>query len=205
MSVLKEIWEGFPKHQTAALILLFEKFEIIYRVFKGEKETIIIPSMLNTKAPSQELLYDVPFPEIFTPNGVSDNNRLYFRNYTFPFLPLGFFARFLAKCIYFPNISFEEIWRTGASIKNQLGEFAVVTSSEGITKDHSIYEYTLKISVFSKKEIEKGKRLLIQQLVEIIETLVSCHYSEKNRNCNLFYFLLFFIISIFICLILFRF
>jgi hypothetical protein len=67
---------------------------------KEGKETIIIPSMLNTKAPSQDLLSDVPFPQIFTPKGVSDNNRLYFRNYTFPFLPLGFFSRFLAKCMF---------------------------------------------------------------------------------------------------------
>ena len=73
------------------------------------------------------------------------------------------------------------MWRTGAEILNDLGELAVVKSCEGFLEGP---EYKITICVLSDclSSPDKSKPILIQQLMEIIESVVSCHYSDKNRE-----------------------
>ena len=159
-----------------------EKFEIIYRLKKASREVLfVIPSMLKSKPLEKVLLEEIPFPGLFE-KGLAPNHRLYFRKYLLPFLPLGFFGRFLAKAVHFTNLTFIEMWKTGAMIANNLAELCVVRCDEGISGNKIDTQYSIIISVLSFRDIPPGNKLLIQQIVEIVESVISCHYSDKNKS-----------------------
>ena len=145
------------------------------------RDNYIIPSLLPTKASDTTLLESFPLASIFRTRELKPEEKLYSRNYVFPFLPIGFFGRFIAKIIHFPGLTLLDVWRSGAKVSNNLGEVSVVTCSEGIG-DNKVSNYKLDILVLSNKLIRPGEKLLIQKIVEIVESVVMCHYSDKDRN-----------------------
>lgn len=119
-----------------------------------------------------------------------NQEKLYVRKYSFPFIPFGFFARLIAKLAYFKELKMEKLWRNGIYLKNERNERSILNCSEGICEgdqNEENFEYFLKITVFSNKLQSKEKILLIQQLSQIIESLLSSYYYKKDLTCKFFF------------------
>ena len=61
LSFFSQIYHDLPAHHVASLLLLFERFEIIFRFQDENEKKIIIPSLLPRKPPSPFLLTPFSF------------------------------------------------------------------------------------------------------------------------------------------------
>ena len=88
---LDQIWKQFPVYQRAALLLLLEKFEVVYKIRSSVLEDdenagnyFVIPSMLKLKPSEPQLNEPVPFKDLLENTHI--NKKIYFRTFWFPTL-----------------------------------------------------------------------------------------------------------------------
>ena len=95
LSAIRQIWESFDDDKIEQIISVLESFDIFHRMYNTQNEPeILVPSLLPVE-PSLKIE--------FRPK--------YFRTYTFPFLPLGFFGNLVSRLHQDQELNVEEARR----------------------------------------------------------------------------------------------
>lgn len=111
---LPQIWKDYSFDLRRLLMGLLESFEIAFFLPDGDdndpvasnNRKMVIPALLGESQPPLKDLWNVI-------RGKKPEGIVYGRNYTFEFMPLGFFARLFGRNFHLPDIRVLTYWRNG--------------------------------------------------------------------------------------------
>lgn len=170
--------EKFPKETHAQLISLLERFNIVHRMSNGN---LLVPSVLPI---SQPLIPTDLWPAL-CPKGYVEQGHIF----DFPFLPLGFFGRLLARMFYLDDdVELPLFWNGGAVAK--LHDQVALVKYAPRRLDQPVYRVALRVRVPVHTLYTAGAlnspsleaRLLIVALVDLVEHVIDCFYPNLKES-----------------------
>jgi hypothetical protein len=98
------------------------------------------------------------------------------RKYSFPFMPHGFFGRFLVRCYHLLQVTGVAFWRNGLIIKSN-----VLEQIANITFDPVTFALLIRVRVpVANLSSISGPTALLRQIIDSIETLLDCYYHRVS-------------------------
>lgn len=142
-------------------------FNMICKQFEKKDNIIIVPSLLP-ETPIQERM-----------DTLWNNTSLFLwsmigRRYHFDFLPVGFFSRFIIRCLHMSSLKPLYFWQNGIIIDSH-------TERALIEYDESHYQLDVLIKEKRGKGGKRANQILMLQLSDSIETLLSSWFRIKSK------------------------
>jgi len=161
----------YPTSIHEQLVALLERFAVIYITSSLDLAGyVIVPSMLPERPEGEKLeLFQRTWPSV-APKGEVE----YGREYTFPFLPLGFFEKIMVRVMHSQQVEPVLFWRTG--IVARLGN-----QTACLLFDQRNVRFSLRVREPLRREMQAGsgeqrRQLLLREIVDSVETVIECFY-----------------------------
>ena len=153
------IWKGFDVKLHNALMVLLEKFEIVFPLPTQEDglERYVVPSLLPDAQPPN-------YSELW--GNIDDQSYQLGRIYQFKFLPLGFFSRLFVRILHLPKMKAHAYWQNGIILS---------FDEERALIRYNPTEYKLTMNVRGEKE-SPCRGQLLRLLIENVETIIEGWY-----------------------------
>eukprot|EP01125_Pyxidicula_operculata_P003691 TRINITY_DN1493_c0_g1_i5.p2 TRINITY_DN1493_c0_g1~~TRINITY_DN1493_c0_g1_i5.p2 ORF type:complete len:2132 (-),score=469.27 TRINITY_DN1493_c0_g1_i5:6801-13196(-) len=205
LRTLDIIWKNYPQSLHKTLLGILINFEVVFP-FTADESKLVVPSLLPaTVDPGYSKFLATQFHQI---NDYDVIERLY----TFEFMPVGFFSRFVARMFQVPEIVCHNAYRQGFLISPAIreltstgGQFAVKRPSQETSferRKSDVIEYalqqgyqqglvyfddrvdgtSLRIVVVKPKKEVKKSENLLLHTVMIVENFLRDSYARYEES-----------------------